>query len=158
MLVGEAALAHEYALVNFGVDLAVLQLVPAELAADEAARAAAYLQLPLPPETVHFVDSAEGLARAASLLLEPAASGEAAILGLDCEWEARTEKSRDTTEQLSVSLLQVGLPHRRRPRPCSDILCSVHARLNLCDLSCFFDLASVTMHLEMPQVNAYPHC
>ncbi|BDA47863.1 probable exonuclease mut-7 homolog at C-terminar half [Coccomyxa sp. Obi] len=106
VLVGEAALAHEYAVVNFGVDPAVLQLDPAELAADKAGRAAAYLQLPLPPEAVHFVDSAEGLAEAASLVLEAAAPGEAAVLGLDCEWEACTEKG-SSSSQKSVSLLQV---------------------------------------------------
>jgi hypothetical protein len=38
VLVGEAALAHEYAVVNFGLDSSVLQLDPAVLAADEAAR------------------------------------------------------------------------------------------------------------------------
>ncbi|CAL8463132.1 g2666 [Coccomyxa elongata] len=107
VLVGEAALANEYAVVNFGVDPGVLQLDPAELAADEAARAAAYLQLPLPSEAVHFVDCAEGLAKAASQLLEAAAPGEAAVLGLDCEWEACTERSSNSSQQSAVSLLQV---------------------------------------------------
>ncbi len=109
VLVGEAALAHEYAVVNFGVDPGVLQLDPAELAADEAARAAVYLQLALPPEAVHFVDSAEGLAKAASQLLEAAAPGEAAVLGLDCEWETCTERSSSSSQQSAVSLLQVSL-------------------------------------------------
>lgn len=109
VLVGEAALAHEYAVVNFGVDPAVLQLDPAELAADEAARAATYLQLPLPPEAVHFVDSAEGLTKASSQLLEAALPGEAIVLGLDCEWEACTERSSASSQQSPVSLLQVRL-------------------------------------------------
>ncbi len=66
-----------------------------------AARSATYLQLPLPPDAVHFVDSAAGLAQVASLL------EEAAVLGLDCEWEPCTESRRGSDRHPPVSLLQV---------------------------------------------------
>lgn len=128
ILVGEAALARDYA-VEFGLDPAVLQLDPAELAADEAARAATYLQLPLTQEAVWFVDTAERLAQAAPLLeadvarqgaassQEAAASEEAAVLGLDCEWQARTERGRGSDSEPPVSLLQVILASSSKSPP-----------------------------------------
>lgn len=70
-------------------------------------RSATYLQLPLPPDAVRFVDSAAALAQAAPLLEEAAQPGEAAVLGLDCEWEACTERRRSSSQHPPVSLLQV---------------------------------------------------
>ncbi len=45
VLMGELSLAREYAVVNFGLDPAVLQVDPADLAADEATRSGGLVQV-----------------------------------------------------------------------------------------------------------------
>ena len=79
---GEAPLAWDFA-AQLGLPPSALPLAPGDAAAAEAARAAQYLQLGLPPGDVVVVDAPGGLAAAGADL------AAAAAVGVDVEWCAR---------------------------------------------------------------------
>lgn len=79
------------------LDVSVLQLDPEAMQADAATRACLYLQLPQ-HVTIHVVDTAAGLAAAATLL------EDCPVLGIDAEWRpAVSEVPRSPPSLLQVA-------------------------------------------------------
>lgn len=76
---GEASLAEDFRQ-QLALPPDALRVDPAAIAAAEAARREAYLQLPLPGGAVVVVDGSEGLAAAGRAL------AAADAVGLDVEW------------------------------------------------------------------------
>ncbi|KAK9829035.1 hypothetical protein WJX72_003549 [[Myrmecia] bisecta] len=97
LLAGEVALAEEYRQ-QFDLDPDVIRIDAAQLAAQDDLLAQTYLQLPLPPGAVHFVDDEAGIARAADALREVDA------VGLDVEWQPNHVAGQTSSP---ASLLQV---------------------------------------------------
>lgn len=149
VLVGEAALAHEYAVVNFGVDPGVLQLDPAELAADEAARAAVYLQLALPPEAVHFCGQRRGPCKGSF----PAA-GSCRAGGSCRAWAGLRvgdlHREKQQFQSAIGSQLAAGEPAfcRKRSRTLCSLHCCFRTSSNMSAFSCFLHSAGVIKHME----------
>lgn len=80
---GQLQLAADYC-AQFGLPAATLDIDPAALEAEAAARRDAYLQLALPPGAVLFVDTPAHIEVAAAALRR------ASVVGVDVEWKAAT--------------------------------------------------------------------
>jgi hypothetical protein len=94
---GQLALANEYRK-QLHLPEEVLAFDPEQLAADEAARREAYLQLPVdPPVRILIVTDGAGLQQAASILQG------ATVIGMDVEWRPSHMVGQNTP----AALLQV---------------------------------------------------